>query len=64
MRNGFIGSFNSRLRYDVPNEVLFTTLTEACAQIALWKQDYNHDRPTRPSGASHLPHLPRKSDWK
>ncbi len=45
MQNGFIESFNGRFRDEFLNEVLFSTLTDARAQITTWKEDYNHHRP-------------------
>ena len=45
MQNGFIESFNGRFRDEFLNEVLFSTLTDARAQIAKWKEDYNRHRP-------------------
>lgn len=41
MQNGFIESFNGRFR----DEVLFSTLADARTQIAIWKEDYNRNRP-------------------
>ena len=45
MQNGFIESFNGRFRDEFLNEALFSTLSEARAQIATWKEDYNKYRP-------------------
>ena len=45
MQNGFIESFNGRFRDEFLNEVLFSTLSEARALIATWKEDYNSQRP-------------------
>ena len=45
MQNGFIESFNGRFRDAFLNEVLFSTLTDARAQIATWKEDHNRYRP-------------------
>jgi putative transposase len=45
MQNGFIESFAGRFRDEFLNEVLFSTLTGARAQITVWKEDYNHQRP-------------------
>ncbi len=45
MQNGFIESFNGRLRDELLNETLFSTLTQARAAIDLWKEDYNRNRP-------------------
>ena len=44
-QNAFIESFNGRLRDEFLNETLFTTLREARAGLAEWKEDYNEERP-------------------
>jgi putative transposase len=41
-QNAFIESFNGRLRDELLNETLFTSLAQARATLALWKDDYNH----------------------
>jgi putative transposase len=45
MQNGFIESFNGRLRDEFLNEVLFSTLAQARRQIHAWRDDYNRHRP-------------------
>jgi putative transposase len=45
MQNGFIESFNARLRDELLNETLFSSLTQARAALARWQLDYNTDRP-------------------
>jgi len=45
MQNGFIESFNGRLRNELLNETLFTSLPQARAAITLWRADYNTARP-------------------
>ena len=45
MQNGFIESFNGRLRDELLNETLFTSLAQARVTIALWRSDYNTARP-------------------
>ena len=45
MQNGFVESFNGSFRDECLNETLFSSLTEARAQIAAWKEDYNRNRP-------------------
>lgn len=45
MQNGFIESFNGRLRDELLNETLFSSLTHARAALALWRADYNGSRP-------------------
>ena len=45
MQNGFIESFNGKLRDEKLNDTLFTTLHQARVELAAWKNDYNHHRP-------------------
>jgi putative transposase len=45
MQNGFIESFNGRLRDELLNETLFTSLAQARVAITLWRTDYNTARP-------------------
>jgi len=45
MQNGFVESFNGRLRDELLNETLFSSLAEARAAITDWKEDYNNHRP-------------------
>jgi putative transposase len=44
-QNAFIESFNARLRDELLNETLFTSLAQARAVLNAWKDDYNHARP-------------------
>jgi putative transposase len=44
-QNAFIESFNGRLRDELLNETLFTSLTHARAVLAKWMVDYNTVRP-------------------
>lgn len=45
MQNGFIESFNGKLRDECLNETLFEDLSQAQAILAKWKLDYNMFRP-------------------
>jgi putative transposase len=45
MQNGFVESFNGRLRDECLNEHLFTNLKEARRIIEEWRIDYNTNRP-------------------
>lgn len=45
MQNGFVESFNGRLRDECLNEHLFTNLKEARIIIEEWRIDYNTNRP-------------------
>jgi len=44
-QNAFIESFNARLRDELLNETLFTSLAQARAVLNAWKDDYNNTRP-------------------
>ena len=43
--NGYIESFNGKLRDELLNREIFTTLEEAKVLIEQWRQEYNHIRP-------------------
>ena len=45
MQNAFIESFNGRLRDELLNETLFTSLTQARVALGYWRADYNDRRP-------------------
>jgi hypothetical protein len=45
MQNGYVESFNGRLRDECLNENWFYSLAEARATIEAWRQDYNQCRP-------------------
>lgn len=44
-QNGFVESFNARLRDELLNEEVFETLSHARRLLARWRHDYNHVRP-------------------
>jgi putative transposase len=44
-QNAFIESFNGRLRDELLNETVFSSLAEARIVLAAWKHDYNTNRP-------------------
>ena len=44
-QNGFVESFNGRLRDECLNEHLFRSLPSARRIIEVWRIDYNHSRP-------------------
>ena len=44
-QNGFIESFNGRLRDELLNETLFHSLAHARAMLQAWRCDYNEQRP-------------------
>jgi putative transposase len=43
--NGFVGSFNGKLRDECLNETLFRSIPHARAVLADWRSDYNEVRP-------------------
>lgn len=45
MQNGFVESFNGRMRDELLNETLFFDLADARDKIAAWVADYNEQRP-------------------
>ncbi|MDR4305388.1 IS3 family transposase [Chelatococcus sambhunathii] len=44
-QNGFIESFNGRLRDELLNETMFRSLPHARAVLEAWRRDYNEQRP-------------------
>ncbi len=44
-QNGFVESFNGRMRDELLNETLFFTVRQARAILARWVDDYNTERP-------------------
>src|SRR5262249_42713487 len=63
--NGYIESFNARLRDELLNGEIFYTLREAQIVIESWRRHYNTIRPHAQSDTSHqrprcsCPHSPR-----
>jgi Integrase core domain len=49
MQNGFIESFNGKLRDEKLNDILFSSLRQARVELATWRNDYNHQRRTQGS---------------
>jgi putative transposase len=45
MQNGFVESFNGRMRDELLNETMFRNLAHARVIIAAWVTDYNTERP-------------------
>ena len=43
--NGYIESFNGKMRDELLNREIFTTLDEAKVLINQWREEYNHIRP-------------------
>ena len=44
-QNGFVESFNGKLRDELLNEEVFASLADARRALALWRYDYNNIRP-------------------
>jgi transposase InsO family protein len=59
--NGYIESFNGKMRDELLNRELFTTLTEASVLITGWRKEYNTTRPHSAKG--YLPPHRRRS-WQ
>jgi putative transposase len=45
IQNAFIESFNGRLRDELLNETLFSSLSHVRVLLATWRRDYNENRP-------------------
>jgi len=45
MQNGFVESFNGRMRDELLNDTMFRNMTHARAVIRAWATDYNEERP-------------------
>jgi putative transposase len=45
MQNGFVESFNGKMRDELLNETLFFSLDHARSMVAAWMEDYNTIRP-------------------
>ena len=45
MQNGYVKSFNGRMRDELLNETLFLSLAHARGVIRAWTEDYNIERP-------------------
>ncbi len=56
MQNGFVESFNGRMRDELLNETLFFDLDDARAKIAAWVLDFNTARPHSALGYLRIPH--------
>ena len=45
MQNGYVESFNGKMRDELLNETLFFSLDQARSKIAAWMEDYDTTRP-------------------
>ena len=50
--NGFVESFNGRMRDELVNKTLFFTIGQARAILARWVDDYNSERPHSSLGSA------------
>ena len=57
VENGYIESFNGRLRDECLNVNLFFSLDDTKEKLEVWQQDYNQVRPHSALGTKH----PRRS---
>ena len=60
--NGYVESFNGKLRDELLNSELFYTLKEAQILIAHWRREYNHLRPHSSLGGR--PPAPETIAWR
>ena len=60
--NGYIESFNGKLRDELLNGEIFTTLLEAKVLIENWRREYNHIRPH--SSLGYRPPAPQAIETK
>jgi putative transposase len=56
-QNGFVESFNSRMRDGLLKETLFLTVRQARTILARWVEDYNTERPHSSLGYATQPPL-------
>jgi len=64
MQNGFVESFNGRLRDECLNETLFSSLRQARVILDAWRHDYNHVRPhSALGGQSPVEAKKTKASW-
>ena len=52
MQNGHVESFNGRMREECLNVSWFGNLFEAREKIAVWRKEYNEERPHSSLGVS------------
>ena len=53
-QDGFIESFNARLKDEFLNDTIFINLAHARQELEAWRHDYNHVRP-HPSLGNRIP---------
>jgi len=61
-QNGFVESFNGKLREELLNREWFRSLTEACVLIERWRRFYNEHRPHSAHGYRPPEYVRR--DWQ
>ncbi len=60
--NGYVESFNGKLRDELLDREIFYTLTEANVLIERWRQEYNTIRPH--SSLGYRPPAPEAVQWR
>ena len=64
MQNGFVESFNGRMRDELLNETIFTSLAQARAVIGDWVEDFNAIRPhSAPGYETPKTYLRKSRQW-
>mgnify|MGYP003337547931 CR=1 FL=1 len=61
MQNGYVESFNGKMRDELLNETLFFSLDQAREAVAAWAEDYNTTRPH--SSLGYRPPAPEVISW-
>ena len=51
MQNGFVESFNGRMRDALSNETMFRSMPHARDRVRTWATDYNEERPRSALGS-------------
>ena len=62
-QNAFFESFNGSLRDECLNETLFTSMAQARAVLAAWRQDYNTIRPHSKRGGLPPAEIANQRGW-
>lgn len=62
-QNGFVESFNGKLRDKCLNENLFSSLSDTRGVLEIWQHDYNHQRPHSAMGNLTLMEFAEKKQW-
>jgi putative transposase len=63
-QNAFVESFNRRMRDGCLHETLFTSVAQARAVLATWRQDYNTVRPPSKLGGLTPAEIAGRRGWR